>query len=80
MSHAWMNVTITGDAGYARMHTSTNDDRDLGYPSGDARWTDEFRSTEQQPDALARALALAGTSRTGISGIVVTVHVNGQQV
>ncbi|MEV8100484.1 hypothetical protein [Kitasatospora sp. NPDC085879] len=79
-SPAWMRISISGSPTYARMHTSTNDDRDLGYPSGDASWTDELRPTEQRPDALAYARELAGVSRVGISGIEVEVFVNGERV
>ncbi|MFC5645361.1 hypothetical protein [Kitasatospora cinereorecta] len=75
-----MHITISGTADYARMHTSTNDDRDLGYPSGDASWTDEIYSAEHRPDALAYARERAGVSRTGISGIAVEVYVNGRRV
>ncbi len=76
---AWMHISIHGSASYARMHTSTNDDLDLGYPSGNASWTDEFTPTVRRPDALAYARELAGVSRVGISGIEVEVFVNGER-
>ncbi|SEM82541.1 hypothetical protein [Streptacidiphilus jiangxiensis] len=77
---AWMRISISGHPGYARMHTSTNDNLDRGYPSEDAAWTHELRPTEHHPDALARAREHAGASRTGVSGIEVEVYVNGQRV
>jgi hypothetical protein len=77
---AWMRISVSGHPGYARMHTSTNDNLDRGYPSEYASWTDELRPTEHHPDALARACRYAGVSRVGISGIEVEVYVNGQLV
>lgn len=57
-----------------RVECETNDDDDDGYPDGQIdRWTMFFPS-------VAKALAYAGTCRIGVSGVVVTVTLDGEEV
>ncbi len=51
----------------------TNDDRDLGYPSGRASWLRWF-------DDLQSALEHTGRSRNGLSGVQINVRLNGKRI
>lgn len=56
------------------VRVETNDDDDDGYPDGEwAAWEEKF-DTEYQ------ALKHTGVSRVGISGVIVTVELNGRTV
>lgn len=67
---ARMTYDITShEDGSASAQVWTNDNRDRGYDSEEASWALQFPS-------LAAALNQCGKSRTGCSGIVVTVWVD----
>lgn len=53
--------------------TTTNDDRDLGYPNTEASWNVTYRNH-------AEMLKRTGGSHYGCSGIRVTVYLDGQEV
>lgn len=59
--------------GRIRVDCWTNDNYDKGYPSGDAGWT----VTVPNRESFNRH---CGKSRTGISGIKVTVTLDGEEV
>ncbi len=67
---AWQTYEIlTTDEG-AVVYTDTNDNYDLGYPGSYAHWEMHFRSVEA-------ALRHTGKSRVGVSGVRVTVTLDG---
>lgn len=56
------------------VYVETNDDNDDGYPDGDwTNWTLAFRSVE-------KAREHCGVCRIGISGVIVTVTLNGEEI
>ena len=62
--------------GAALVRHTTNDDNDDGYDDGEVTtWELDWPG----PDGLAKALKQAGTSRVGISGVVVSVYVDGEK-
>jgi len=55
-------------------YNETNDDNDDGYPDGDwSSWTAKFPTIDA-------ALRSCGKCRVGISGVIVTVTVDGKEV
>lgn len=74
---AWHNISIItcSEADAAVVVTEeTNDDNDDGYPDGHVtRWDYTARTVE---DALKRA----GKCRVGISGVIVTVTLDGKEI
>lgn len=68
---AWQQtVAYTNGDGSIVAHTSTNDDQDLGIPNSYAEWKGEHKTLESFQKS-------AGFSRTGISGVRVTVELDG---
>lgn len=69
-------VIITGEFtvdGRTLVKEETNDDNDDGYPDGEwVSWSNLFTSE-------ADALKYAGFCRVGISGVIVTVTVDGKE-
>jgi len=62
--------------GAARVHHTTNDDNDDGYDDGEVTtWDIDWPG----PDGFEKACKQAGTSRVGISGVVVSVFVDGEK-
>lgn len=78
---AWHHYEISGypEDETVTVTESTNDNLDTGYPSESAHWSLEFRSTPGK-SGYEKALAYAGKSRVGISGVVVRVGVNGREI
>lgn len=67
-----ISITSLGD-GRCSVHESTNDDDDDGYPDGHVEeWSYE--------GDLARELERHGKSRTGISGVKVSVYLDGEKL
>ena len=64
---------VTLDKGRAAVRSWTNDDRDLGSPNVEASW-------EFETDTVEQALQITGTSRIGISGVRVTVTLDGERI
>lgn len=65
---------VTGGPGEpVEVFAWTNDDQDRGYPNDDAGWAMDFDTVEQ-------ALKHTGTSRVGISGVRVTVTLDGEKI
>lgn len=72
MSSPWLRYdAATMDDGSIVVDASTNDNRDRGYDSEDAFWQLRF-------DNRAAFDRQIGRSRTGISGIQVTVMLDGE--
>lgn len=70
----WQTYDVVPDgAGGAHVHAATNDNLDTGYPSEFAEWHLHFRR-------LADALRHTGVCRTGVSGVRVTVTLNGERL
>ncbi len=71
---AWAayDCTLLPD-GTIHVACQTNDDRDLGYPSGESWYTLTHAS-------LTAARRARGVCRVGVSGIIVTVTLDGQRV
>ena len=65
---------VTLDDGTVSVRENTNDDNDDGYPDGKEVWWD------WQAKNLDAALKHTGKSRIGISGIRVTVTIDGEEV
>jgi len=66
--------TIVTQDDEAIVHTETNDDNDDGYPDGHwESWTLSYPSVEQ-------ALKHTGKCRVGVSGVIVTVTLDGEEV
>jgi hypothetical protein len=75
-SEAWQTYEIFSEDefGKIRVLAMTNDDDDDGYPDGTIeRWWMEFSTVEQ-------ALKHCGKSRVGISGVRVTVFLDGREI
>ncbi len=71
---AWATYDCTlWPDGTVHVACGTNDDRDLGYPSGESWYTLTHASLDD-------ARRTRGVCRVGISGIVVTVTLDGQRV
>lgn len=76
---AWQHYhLITGGVSFddqsVRIECETNDDDDDGYPDGEIeRWTMTFPTVDA-------ALAYAGKCRVGVSGVIVTVTLDGEEV
>jgi hypothetical protein len=76
LGEAWQHYSIsTGyDGGRVLVLVRTNDNDDDGYDDGEVvEWQETFADLE-------RALGYSGRSRVGISGILVTVTVDGERV
>ena len=75
---AWHNITVltcvdSGDA-VVTVIESTNDDNDDGYPDGEiTRW-------DYTDSSLDRVLARVGKCRVGVSGVIVTVTLDGKEI
>lgn len=68
---AWQKTTAyTYGDGTIRACTSTNDGDDLGSPHNHAEWRDEFKTLRSFQENI-------GFCRTGISGVNVTVELDG---
>ena len=66
--------TVVTQGDEAIIHTETNDDNDDGYPDGHwESWTLSYPSVEQ-------ALKHTGKCRVGVSGVIVTVTLDGEEV
>lgn len=74
---AWHKTEITTlPNGHVEIRHSTNDDNDDGLPDGKVTsWSDVF-----PPHRAAGEIARCGKSRVGISGIRVTVILDGEQI
>jgi hypothetical protein len=68
-----IDITTRADGSVWAVHT-TNDDNDDGYPDGATQvWALNYKSVED-------AKRVSGKSRIGISGVIVTVTVEGRVV
>jgi hypothetical protein len=68
------DIAIESDGvGGAFVHHDTNDDDDDGVIDAGARWTDHWKEYD-------RAVKAMGGSRVGVSGVQVSVYVDGQKV
>jgi hypothetical protein len=65
-------ITTTPDG--AVVNCITNDDDDDGYPDG--RWV----AWEEEYPSVEKALAIKGKCRIGISGVIVTVTLDGKEI
>lgn len=74
---AWQHyhiITCVEDDAVVRVECETNDDDDDGYPDGEiTRWTETFNT-------LDAALRNKGKCRVGVSGVIVTVTLDGEEV
>jgi hypothetical protein len=73
---AWQHYSVsTGyESGKVLVLVKTNDNDDDGYDDGEiAEWEESFASLEA-------ALKYTGHSRVGVSGVAVTVTVDGERV
>lgn len=69
---AWQTYDVEPDGlGGATVYAATNDNLDLGYENQHATWDLRFRR-------LADAFRHVGLSRTGVSGVRVTVRYEGE--
>ena len=67
---------VTGP-GSVRISYTTNDDNDDGYPDGKwVSWEEEYSDPQASHDAVARL----GVCRIGVSGVIVTVIVDGMEI
>jgi hypothetical protein len=73
--HIYRLHTLPG--GEVEGEWSTNDDDDDGIPDGKTTY---FSRVFRGPDAMAKARAWTGVSRVGVSGVVVTVFVDGTKI
>ncbi len=73
MNGAWHEYDIWEEGDRVRVYESTNDNLDRGYPTEHAAWYCDFKDVES-------ALKHTGRSRFGVSGIEVTVRLNGEKI
>ena len=67
-------ITTNPDGISVNCMCETNDDDDDGYPDGHwEQWNEPYRDVEQ-------ALKVKGVCRVGISGVIVTVMVDGKEI
>jgi hypothetical protein len=63
----------TNPDGSIEAHVWTNDDEDRGYPNTESQWDERYKTAEEFHKRV-------GISRTGVSGVKVTVFLDGEEL